>query len=128
MQVLEHSIPVATMTAQLGFKLLYRHLIFMNFSSPMSEPKPACIVPQACIGIGLAWLAGRPAQCMQVPNSSISRWKLLPGSSLQRERARTERSKIEFYPGLANVIDIAAVQASSCWARVIASAGAFVPL
>ena len=39
----EASIPVATMTAQLGFKPLYLHLMFMNFSSPMSAPKPACI-------------------------------------------------------------------------------------
>ena len=32
---------MATMTAQLGFSPLYRHLIFMNFSMPMSAPKPA---------------------------------------------------------------------------------------
>ena len=38
----QRSIPVATMTAQLGFRPLYLHLMFMNFSKPMSAPKPAC--------------------------------------------------------------------------------------
>ena len=38
----EASIPVATMTAQLGLRPLYLHLMFMNFSSPMSAPNPAC--------------------------------------------------------------------------------------
>jgi len=31
---------VATITAALGLRPLYRHLMFMNFSQPMSEPKP----------------------------------------------------------------------------------------
>ena len=35
------SSPVATMTAQSGFKPLCRHLILKNFSAPMSAPKPA---------------------------------------------------------------------------------------
>lgn len=39
------ALPVATMTAQLGFRPLYLHLMFMNFSNPMSAPKPACKHP-----------------------------------------------------------------------------------
>ena len=35
-------VPVATMTMQLGVRPLARHLMFMNFSMPMSAPKPAC--------------------------------------------------------------------------------------
>ena len=30
------------MMAALGVRPLYRHLMFMNFSMPMSAPKPAC--------------------------------------------------------------------------------------
>ena len=38
-------VPVATMTAQLGFRPLYLHLMFMNFSNPISAPNPACKHP-----------------------------------------------------------------------------------
>ena len=33
------------MTAQLGFRPLYLHLMFMNFSNPISAPNPACTHP-----------------------------------------------------------------------------------
>ena len=37
------SSPVATITTQSGVSPLYRHLMFMNFSAPMSAPKPASV-------------------------------------------------------------------------------------
>ena len=36
---------MATMTMQLGVRPLALHLMFMNFSMPMSAPKPACMRP-----------------------------------------------------------------------------------
>lgn len=39
----ERGAPVATMTTQSGERPLERHLMFMNFSAPMSAPKPASV-------------------------------------------------------------------------------------
>mmetsp|Transcript_35569 Transcript_35569/g.39648 ORF Transcript_35569/g.39648 Transcript_35569/m.39648 type:complete len:286 (-) Transcript_35569:734-1591(-) len=50
---------VATMTAALGFKPLYRHLMLKNFSIPMSAPKPASVTqnPSGPISLRAIWSA-----------------------------------------------------------------------
>ena len=62
----EWALPVATMTAQFGFRPLYLHLIFMNFSSPISAPNPACKHPSHEFCLLHHHIASKDNQCCKI--------------------------------------------------------------